>query len=162
MILCNAVPLSKEYDEELLENRNLTSTDSTDRSIIMGSPDFKAGSPNAYERLLKLSFRNAFDNPDNLSKLQLNLRKNYVEASAALRQGLSADLKSYNYYDHLKEFQFPILILHGKSDPVPLEASQRLDQLAPNSELVVFSKSGHFHFHRRAKEIYKHNHQVAG
>lgn len=155
MILCNSVPLSKAYDSDALENRKmqLTVTDSTDRSIIMGSPDFKAGSANAYERLLKLSFRHSFDKSENISALNLALPKNYVEASQSLYKGLSKDLTDYDYYDEIKEFKFPVLILHGKSDLVPLEAIERMDTSIPNSELIVFNKSGHFIFIEEQKKF---------
>lgn len=37
----------------------------------------------------------------------------------------------------------PVLILHGRHDPVPLEASETLAHLLPRAELVVFEDSGH-------------------
>lgn len=37
----------------------------------------------------------------------------------------------------------PVLILHGRHDPVPVHASELLATLLPNAQLVVFEDSGH-------------------
>jgi proline iminopeptidase len=37
----------------------------------------------------------------------------------------------------------PVLILHGRHDPVPVHASELLATLLPNARLVVFEDSGH-------------------
>ncbi len=155
IIFCNGVPLSRQYDEEIRNSQlaKMNSLDSTDRSIIKGSPNFKAGKPTAYKKLLLLSFRNSFYKDANFKKLNLDLPNNYVEASKALFTGLGKDLGQYDYYEVMKSFPFPILILHGKADAVPLVASQRIKDMSPNNQLEVFKKSGHFIFIEERKKF---------
>jgi len=148
LILCNAIPLSKEYDEEMKKTQltKVSGLDSTDRSIIVGSPNFKAGKASAYKKLLLLSFRNSFHKHSNHRKLNFDLPNNYKQASTALYTGLGKELGQYDYYEAVKQFPFPILILHGEADVVPMAANQRIVDNAPNATIEVFKKSGHFIF----------------
>lgn len=157
IIYCNPVALSKEYDAITLETQQLraSSRDSTNRSIIIGSPDFRAGKADAYRRLLMLSFQHAFANPDNFQKLKFELQPKYKQASVALYSGLGPDLREYNFYNAIQRFRFPTLILHGRQDVLPLQASERLLQSIPNSRLSIFRNSGHFIFIEESKKFYQ-------
>ena len=152
MILVNPVPLSREFDQEMLENqrKKVSEGDSTDRSIILGSKDFKSGNPDAYKKLLMLSFRHSFYKTTNHSKLKLDMPANYLTASQALYAGLGKDLGQYDFYEAVKSFSFPLLIIHGDSDAIPLEASSKMQRAVPGSTLVVFKKCGHFAFIEKA------------
>lgn len=148
IIFCNAVPLSKEYDGAMRQTQTdrTTGADSTDRSILIGSPNFKAGKSSAYKKLLLLSFRHSFYKEANFNKLDFDLPDNYPDASKALYTGLGKELSAYDYYESLRSFSFPVLVLHGQVDAIPLSASQRLADQVPNATLEVFKKSGHFIF----------------
>ena len=155
MIFCNAIPLNKQYAKEMQEAQLAKSIglDSTDRSIIMGSPNFRAGKSSAYRKLMLLSFRNSFHKDSNYEQLDLTLREDYKAASTALYTGLGKDLAQYDYYEDLKQFSFPMLILHGHKDVIPMEADQRIVTNAPNATLVKFKKSGHFIFIEQNKKF---------
>jgi proline iminopeptidase len=148
IIFCNPIPFNKAYDAEMKANQQnkLMGSDSTDRSIIIGSANFKAGKSSAYKKLLLLSFRHSFYNKANSSKLNFEMPANYKEASQALYTGLGPELSSYDYYEEVKKFSFPVLILHGSADAVPLRASQQAIESIPNATLEAFKKSGHFIF----------------
>src|SRR6185295_15492811 len=111
LILVNPVPLSREFDGEMLENQRtkVSGRDSTDRSIILGSKDFKSGNPDAYKKLLMLSFRHSFYTAANYSKLKFDMPANYLAASQALYAGLGKDLGQYDFYEAVKSFSFPVL-----------------------------------------------------
>lgn len=157
IIYCNPVTLSKEYDILIQEAQSskITGRDSTNRSIILGSPDFKAGKADAYRRLLMLSFAHSFSDEKNYDKLNLELQPKFKEASQALYTGLGADLRAYNYYNSVQRFRFPTLILHGRADALPLQASERLLESIPNSRLAIFRNSGHFIFIEEPKKFYQ-------
>jgi proline iminopeptidase len=148
MILCNPVPLSHEFDTEMANNQNKKATgkDSTDRSIIMGSRDFKSANAESYRKILMLSFRNSFYKPSNYSKLNFDMPADYVAASKALYTGLGKDLGQYNFYESVKSFSFPVLVIQGEVDAIPLAASTRTSHSIPKASLVIFKKSGHFVF----------------
>jgi proline iminopeptidase len=157
IIYCNPTTLSQEYDAIIQETRSarVTGRDSTNRSIIIGSPDFKAGKSDAYRRLLLLSFVHSFANETNFEKLKFELPANYKQASQTLFAGLGSDLKEYNYYNSVQRFRFPTLILHGREDVLPLQASERLLESIPNSRLTIFRDSGHFIFIEEPKKFYQ-------
>jgi proline iminopeptidase len=157
IIYCNPVTLSKEYDAIMQETQStrVTGRDSTNRSIIIGSPDFKAGKADAYRRLLMLSFLHSFADETNLEKLKFELQPKYKQASQVLYAGLGPDLKDYNFYSSVQRFRFPTLILHGREDVLPLQASERLLESIPNSRLTIFRNSGHFIFIEEPKKFYQ-------
>lgn len=155
IIFCNPIPFNKAYDTEMAatQQSRLVGADSTDRSIIKGSPNFKAGKPSAYKKLLLLSFRNSFYKKANFSKLNFEMPDNYKEASQALYAGLGNELSTYDYYNDIKKFSFPVMILHGKADAVPLRASEQITEALPEATLKVFKKSGHFIFIEEPKKF---------
>ena len=157
IIYCNPVALSQEYDAINLETQQarITGRDSTNRSIIIGSPDFRAGKADAYRRLLTLSFQHSFSKPDNFQKLKFELQPKFKQASQALFTGLGPDLKEFNYYNSVQRFRFPTLILHGRDDVLTLKASERLLESIPNSRLSIFRDSGHFIFIEEPKKFYQ-------
>lgn len=155
LILCNPVPLSKEYDAEMVatQRSKFTSKDSTDRSIIIGSPPFKAGKASAYKNLLLFSFRHSFYDDSNRKDLELAVPDNYVKATQVLYQGLGKDLSTYNFYDYVKSFEFKVLIIHGNADAIPVPAVTRIHDLIPQATLLFFHKSGHFAFIEQRKKF---------
>jgi proline iminopeptidase len=156
LILCNPVALSHDYDNITREAQMLrfTGRDSTNRSIIIGSPDFKAGKADAYRRLMLLSFQHSFSDQSNFIKLKLELQDRFKQASQVLNEGLSKDMLDFNYYGAVQRFKFPVLILHGRGDVIPLRASENILQSIPNSRLSIFRNSGHFIFIEEPKKFY--------
>lgn len=155
LILCNAIPLNKDYDTKMRQNQleKTTSLDSTDASIIKGSPNFKAGKPSAHKKLMLLSFRNSFYKTHNAKYLNFDVPANYKPANSALFAGLSKDLQPYDYYEDLKRFNFPVMIMHAKEDAIPLEADEHAIRNLPRGQLEVFKKSGHFIFIEENKKF---------
>jgi len=43
----------------------------------------------------------------------------------------------------VEQVDCPVLILHGRHDPIPLEASEALSRALPDARLVVLEHSGH-------------------
>ena len=155
IVFSSPVALSKEFDNMTREAqmKKATSRDSTNRSIIIGSPDFKAGKADAYRRLMLVSFQHSFADENNLSKLNLVLRPDYKTARQALFTGLGKDLANYNYYGSVQRFKFPVLIQHGREDILPLQASEKLLESIPNSRLTIYRNSGHFIFIEETKKF---------
>ena len=49
-------------------------------------------------------------------------------------------------YAALPSFKFPVLIIHGESDVIPMGSIDRLKKGLPDARLILFKKSGHFLF----------------
>lgn len=155
LILCNPVPLNKEYDKEMMEAQlsRTTGSDSTDRAIIKGSKAFREGKIQAFEKLMMLTFRNSFYKPSNFHKLDIKFQPNYLTSTGALYAGLGKDLMQFDYYPKLRDLSFPVLLLHGKHDAIPETAVQRMKDELGKGKLEVFNKSGHFIFIEEQKKF---------
>lgn len=69
-----------------------------------------------------------------------NLKLNHLADNFAF----SHNLPNYDIRDRLHEITVPVLITVGRHDWItPVEASEELHSLLPNSELVIFENSGH-------------------
>ena len=145
LILSNPAPLSKAYEKEMsvFIQEHTSSADSLNRASIISNKDFTLKN---FEKLFKISFRASAYNPDNMERLQLNLPENFLRAQQALFTGLGKDLTQYNFYSELKKFQFPVLIIQGKADGIPMASITKLKDSISKSTVVVFEKSGHFPF----------------
>ena len=53
----------------------------------------------------------------------------------------------------LRAFERPVLIVHGRDDPLPWQASEATAALLPNAELVVVENCGHFPWLERPDEL---------
>ncbi len=145
-IFSNPAMLSREFDQEAaaLVKQKTTTTDSVDRANIFGSG---ALDTKKYDELLRISFRISAYDRANISRMNLNLPVNFLEANRTLFNALMKD-PSFNLdmYNVLPSFKFPVLIVHGQSDVLPQRSIDRLEKELPNEQLVLFKKSGHFPF----------------
>jgi proline iminopeptidase len=68
------------------------------------------------------------------------IKFNYVADNFAF----SHNLPNYDIRDQLQQITVPVLITVGRHDWItPVQASEELHALLPNSELVIFENSGH-------------------
>ncbi len=146
LIFTNPVMLSREYDSEAakLLNQRATKEDSAARAEIIagGKLDSKK-----YEKLFLLSFNPSAYNKSNVAKINLSLPSNFIEANNTLFKALMKDTSlNANLYDSLKSFHFPVLIIHGQADIIPISSIERLKKEIPQAELEIFTQSGHFPF----------------
>jgi len=146
MILSDPVMLSREYDQEAaaLVQKNSTREDSVARVKILsdGNLDTKD-----YEDLFLLSFKPSAFNKANVAKINLNLPDNFGAASNTLFTSLMKDPSmNTNLYDSLSSLTFPVKVIHGQADVIPLSSIERLKKELPNVKIDVFKQSGHFPF----------------
>lgn len=146
IIYSNPAMLSRDYDQDaaVLVKQKSIAADSIDRARIFGSGTLDN---KKYDELIRISFRISAYDRANISKLNLNLPPNFLDANRALFNALMKD-PSFNtdMYTVLPTFKFPVLIVHGSSDVLPQLSIDRLKKGLPNAKLIVFNKSGHFPF----------------
>ena len=146
LILSNPAMFNREYDREAADilKQKTTQQDSTDRARILASGNLDS---KKYDELLRITFRSSAYDRSNVSKINLNLPKNFAEANTTLFTGLSKDPSfGTDLYPSLTAFTFPVLIIHGESDVIPFASIERLKKSIPHSKLEVLKKSGHFSF----------------
>jgi proline iminopeptidase len=66
---------------------------------------------------------------------------------------MGADLQAYDWYDDVSGFTFPILLIHGKYDAIPLASINRIQERAKRSHLLIFENSDHFPFIEERKKF---------
>jgi len=147
IIYSNPSMLSREYDQEAaaITKKKTTKEDSVTRAQLFSSGNLDVAK---YDQLMHLSFNASAYDRNNMTKINLDLPANFIEANKALFTGLMKDqaAQKANLYDSLKTFSFPVLIIHGEADIIPMASLERMKNNLPNSQLVILSKSGHFPF----------------
>ncbi len=153
ILFSNPGMLSREYDQEAAEKGKLQTSkqDSSERAQIIGKGNLQLAD---YDRLLRLSFRASAFNKKNIDLINLNLPSNFSTASRALFTGLMKDADANaNLYDSLRKFNFPVLIVHGKADIIPMSSLDRMRKNLPLGSMIVFENSGHFPFVEERKKF---------
>jgi len=146
IIFCDPAMFSREYDAEAsaLMRQKSTRQDSVDRAQLIAKGDLDVAD---YEKLFLLAFQLSAYDRSNISALHLNLPQNFKAANEALFTSLSRDpYMRANLYDSLHSFRFPVLIVQGGSDVIPMAAIRRLKQEIPQARMEIMDHSGHFPF----------------
>jgi proline iminopeptidase len=60
-----------------------------------------------------------------------------------VQQQVWESLGDFDLLKRVEQVEIPVLILHGRHDPIPLESSEALQQALPDARLVVLENSGH-------------------
>jgi proline iminopeptidase len=60
-----------------------------------------------------------------------------------VQQQVWESLGDFDLLQRVEQVEIPVLILHGRQDPIPLEASEALARALPDARLVVLEHSGH-------------------
>jgi proline iminopeptidase len=94
--------------------------------------------PEAYrQRAFELSVASYFADPQRASDLTP------FRVIGRIQQQVWASLGDFDLLQRVEQIECPVLILHGKHDPIPLEASEALARALPDARLVVLEHSGH-------------------
>ncbi|MEM9023611.1 MAG: alpha/beta hydrolase, partial [Bacteroidota bacterium] len=145
LTLMSTVPASTEYKQQtdsIVQGR-LTQEDLLERSNLVKSAAFRNGEPQAMADFFRLSFRSVLHDRTMVDQIPLELPDNFGESSKKLGN-LFEDLEQIDLYPRLPAITCPALVVHGAADAVPLAAVERIAQTIPDSQLEVFSESGHF------------------
>ncbi len=126
------------------------------RNALARAKEFPWLTPELVERALGGNFRDNDEFRELFGAIQPLYDRNYdpVKGAERLRNmklnhhadnfAFSYNLKKYDVRDRLHEIRVPVLITVGRHDWItPVEASEELHELLPNSELVIFENSGH-------------------
>jgi proline iminopeptidase len=148
LMLLHPAALSSEYQAlaSIKQRELFNKQDSTDRANILSSAEFKNNHYKAFQDLYMISFRHTFYNPEKISKLNLQLEENHAKSGRALGAALSKDLSDFDFYPALDRLTFPILIIHGMLDALPIQAVEELQLKLPEADLKTFKYCAHFLF----------------
>lgn len=146
MLVNSMAPTSELWQkEESVLAAASTTADSLQRQKIIQSPLFSENPPLAIEKLLELSFKQQFYNPEKAELLDLYVPEDYM-ARSRLFSNLMVDISNYDLRDELKNLTIETLVIYGSSEPAATISGPALKNLIPNSRLTIIENSGHFPF----------------
>jgi proline iminopeptidase len=155
IIFSNPAFFSREYDREAgeLTKKKTTKEDSIQRASVTAAGMNMTSTQ--VEQLFKISFRASAYDRKNIDKLNLNIPENFQKANRNLFGGLMKDPEmKKNLYASLSLLKFPVLVIHGEADILPIASIHRLKNSLPKGELVILSECGHFPFIENEQENY--------
>lgn len=122
------------------------------RQEILDSEAFAAEEPAAIEALLRLAFKNQFEDSLRAAELDLYVPQDYM-ARSRLFGKVMVDLTDYDLHPHLAQLDLPTLLLYGAAEPALDLGGAALHEGISGSTLVAIEAAGHFPFIEQPKEF---------
>jgi proline iminopeptidase len=72
-----------------------------------------------------------------------------------VQQQVWESLGDFDLLQRVEQVEIPVLILHGRHDPIPLEASEALVRALPDARLVVLEHSGHVPYVEEPETLFR-------
>jgi proline iminopeptidase len=104
----------------------------------LASSGLRESDPEAYrQRAFELSVAGYFADPRRAHDLTP------FRVIGRVQQQVWESLGDFDLLQRVEQVECPVLILHGRQDPIPLEASEALARALSDARLVVLEHSGH-------------------
>jgi proline iminopeptidase len=147
---------SSEYLDQYFKNiqSNTTPEDSFVLKQIAQSQAFKEKQVEAVQNYFQIAVKPLFHNQSKAEKLDLTFGKKTVKNQSQVNQLLFEEIRNFNIYNELSIIKCPTLIVHGDSDPLPVEAPRKIHQHIPRSRFVTLKQTGHFMFIESPDELF--------
>lgn len=113
---------------------------------IEQSEDYKQKDPKSMEDYFRVYFKAHFVDQSLVSKINLTVTKRTAENYYKVTNYIWESIGNFNLHESLKVIQCPTLVIHGLFDSTPIEAAYKIHESIDNSELKIFTKSGHWIF----------------
>lgn len=148
MILVSSMGATSNFLAAFAHNREIRRTrkDSIALVRIALSKGFAKRAPPVMENYARIFFRSYFHNQSLAQNLNITFNSETAKNLLPILILLSKQFASYNLTYQLRKIKFPVLIIHGDDDPIPLKYAEELHSIIKGSELVVMKNCGHFPF----------------
>lgn len=139
---------STEYFDQYFKNiqEKTSPQDSLTLKEIEQSDAFRNKEVEAFQRYYRISTKPFFFDQSLADSLDFTFGKNTAKNQNEVAALLMKDLGNYEIHDELSAIKCPTLILHGDSDPLPIEAPYKVHKHIPQSKFIVLKNTGHFMF----------------
>lgn len=150
MILLNTAPAS--YDDAIQTRDNILKKRAPHENRIreiLSSREYQRGEPGRVNEYYMLIYGTSFKDPEDLKRLNLNLKKDDIIRGREIEDQLVKDLywaKGFTLIPQLKKLNIPTLVIYGSNDFIPQECSIHIAEAIPNAKLVTIPDSGHFSY----------------
>jgi proline iminopeptidase len=140
MALIAPAPITRDYREDFeveLGERQSGAVVEQLRAAVLAN-GVRERDPAAYrQRLFEISVAGYFADPHRARELTP------FRVTGRVQQSVWESLGDYDLTHALAKVQCPVLILHGRDDPIPMESSQAAARAIPHARLEVLDGSGH-------------------
>jgi proline iminopeptidase len=113
---------------------------------IVASDEYKHQDPQAIEKFWRVFFKPYFPDQSLVSEMDLLFTENTIRNGNAVADHLFQSIGEFNLHEDLASITSPTLVIHGDSDPLPVECAHRIHRSIKDSELVIVPNSGHWLF----------------
>jgi proline iminopeptidase len=113
---------------------------------IEKSDSFKNRELKTIENYYNISIKPFFYVKNKSKLLDLTMLEKTAKNQSIVAELLIKEIMPKNILNDLKGISCPALIIHGESDPLPIEVPQEVHKNIPNSKMIVLEKTGHFMF----------------
>jgi proline iminopeptidase len=140
LVLIAPAPVTREFREdfevELAERQSTAAVEQLRAELV--SAGLRARDHAAYrQRLFEISVAGYFANVDNAKDLTP------FRVTGRVQRSVWESLGDYDLTASLARVRCPVLVVHGRDDPIPLASSQSIVKALPDARLVVLDGSGH-------------------
>jgi proline iminopeptidase len=113
---------------------------------IYSSDEYQNRDPQAIERFWRVFFKPYFADQSLVAKMDLFFTENTIKNGDAVAGYLLQSVGAFDLHEDLEIIRSPTLIIHGDSDPMPVEYAEKIHERIEGSELVIAKDSGHWLF----------------
>lgn len=147
---------SSDYLDQYFKNiqKNTIQADRLALKQIAQSQSFKEKQVEAVQNYFQIAVKPLFHNPSLAEILDLTFVEKTAKNQNQINQLLFEETRNFNIYDELSVVKCPTLIIHGESDPLPVEAPRKIHQHIPQSRFVILKQAGHFMFIESPGELF--------
>ena len=147
LILCSTAASVESFDEmrEAI-TRNRLPEDNELLESIATSEEFQNNDPQAIEQFWRVYFKAYFVDQSLAATMNLTFTDNTIQHSDAVAGYILNSVGAFDLHEDLGVIEVPTLVIHGDSDPMPIEYAERIHESIPSSELVIAENSGHWLF----------------
>lgn len=140
MILIDPAPVTRELRHEFeteLARRQADPRLQAERAQLAAS-GLREQDPDAYrQRAFELSVAGYFAHPERAHELTP------FRVIGRVQQSVWQSLGDYDLRPGLAEVRVPVLMVHGRQDPIPVAASEQAASALPHAQLVILEDCGH-------------------
>jgi len=131
-----------KYQENVKMHR--TVEDSILLDEIYESKEFQSNYPKAIENFWRVYFKAYFYDATLVDNLTVSVRDTSIVEVKGRYHKLYQYIRIYDLSKDLHKITCPTIIINGDYDNTPLEDVKPIDDIIPNSELVVVENAGHW------------------
>jgi proline iminopeptidase len=156
ILVSSAAATSSDFALYMKEGASRLSSHAEEMQTISQSAAFLSGDPDLYSQYMKIIFRTYTFSPKDADKL------NFINSATANVNGFktysileeSYLSRPFDLTDGLRKLKCQTLIIHGDSDPIPMQTAHHLNDSIPGSTLVILNQCGHFPYVEKPEQFF--------